>query len=112
MEDALVPDDEKNPECSDVIICYSSFHGYKAFVGGEGKRGSPYIQEFAKVLRKYADGNTNLVDILTFLNMEVSVHTFDETNKRCQMPSFESSLRKKLFLKIRKAEGAPTGDLE
>ncbi|XP_078483074.1 caspase-3-like [Ciona intestinalis] len=102
--------EELNIDCSDILLCYASFHGFVSYGGNTDKPGTLYLQKFKEILKTFADGNNSLVDILTRLNSEVRASA--EIAKAIQMPSFESSLRKKICLKYQNMDRAPSGDTE
>nr|XP_002123720.1 caspase-6-like isoform X1 [Ciona intestinalis] len=104
-----------NPEGSDMLLCYASWQGFVSYCVNTKGKGTCYLQELHSMLRKFADGTNHLIDILTVLNRQVSsspIMNSQRTDYFYQMPSFESSLRKKLFLLVdqRMPETAPTGD--
>ncbi|XP_078481957.1 uncharacterized protein LOC144742724 [Ciona intestinalis] len=109
-----------------MLLCYASWNGFVSHAVSSDGRGTQYLQDLHKVLRMFTrpENPCNLTDILAVVNRKVSSTALNsstdlrqeeqkdndeqkkpkkrkrETKVHYQVPSYESALKKKLFLKI------------
>ncbi|KXJ69202.1 caspase-1-like [Aedes albopictus] len=86
-----------HPEFADLLVVMSSHHGHQSF---RNESGSWFIQEFCNVIESCESlKTTSIYDILTETNNGVSQRISNsdgDRNKKKQIPSFYSTLTKKL----------------
>ncbi|XP_058811447.1 caspase-7-like isoform X2 [Topomyia yanbarensis] len=90
------------PEFADLLVVMSSHHGHYSF---RNENGSWLIQELCNVLETCDLETTSIYDILTETNDAVSKRissTDGYGDKKKQIPSFYSTLTKRLFFKSAK----------
>jgi len=72
--------------------------GYVSF--RDGKKGSWYIQDLCKALKKFGD-SLEFMELLTLVNRMVSLQEDPEAIGRKQVPCFASMLTKKLYFRTK-----------
>ncbi|XP_021694895.1 caspase-7 [Aedes aegypti] len=91
------------PEFADLLLVMSSHHGHYSF---RNETGSWLIQEFCNVIEECDElATTSIYDLLTETNRAVSMRISSadgDKDKKKQIPSFYSTLTKKLYFSPRK----------